>query len=670
MKINEARIRAGKLRTELEKHNDLYYKQSSPAISDFEYDLMLHELETIEKLFPELRRADSPTMRVGSDILQEFVQASHDYPMLSLANTYSFAELAEFDARLRKAAKADFSYVCELKLDGASISLKYTDGRFVRALTRGDGEKGDDVSANILTIRSIPRRVSGDMVPSEFTIRGEIIFRRSDFRKLNEARVASGEQPFANPRNAASGTLKLLDSKTVSSRPLDCYLYYLLGESLPTDSHFSNMTLASGWGFQISDSMKRCADIEEVYEFIKTWETQREIIDYDIDGVVIKVDNLDFQRELGFTSRTPRWAVAYKYQSQQALTRLMSVTFQVGRTGAVTPVANLEPVLLAGTTVKRATLHNADQIMSLDLHYNDMVYIEKGGEIIPKIIAVEVSRRDKASDKVQFITNCPECGTTLVRSEGESAWYCQNSKSCPPQLKAKIEHFISRRAMDIDGLGEETVDLLFAEGMIRTPADLYSLDAARLASLDRMGEKSAQGIMNSIERSKSRPWNRVLFALGIRHVGETTARALSVRFRRIADLISAGPDELLTVPDIGPAIAASIRNYFTDKYNIEIIEQLLENGVIMESAALEADKQKKHLEGMTVVITGSFSKHERDEYKEMIISFGGKVSSSVSARTSLLVAGENPGQSKMESATTHKVRVMSEDDFLRLIGEL
>lgn len=670
MKHDEARKRAEILRNELNRHNDLYYRQNQPEISDFEFDVKMHELETIEKMFPELKRADSPTQIVGSDILREFTQVAHDYPMLSLANIYSEAELASFDTRVRKAIKGEFSYVCELKLDGASISLKYSNGSFVRAVTRGDGGKGDDVSNNVLTINSIPRFVRGKGIPKEFTIRGEIIIHKDDFRKMNESRVASGEQPFANPRNAAAGTLKLLDSGSVARRPLDCYLYYLLADDLPSSSHFNNLSMAKDWGFKISEPMKLCSNLDEVFEFIQFWDKKRKELDFEIDGVVIKVDNAEFQRELGFTAKTPRWAVAYKYQAEQGATRLLSVSFQVGRTGAVTPVANLEPLLLAGSTVKRASLHNADQIQMLGLHLNDIVYIEKGGEIIPKVIGVDINSRVQNSEPVSFITECPECTTSLIRVEGESAWYCPNYKSCPPQIKGRIEHFVGRKAMNIDGMGEETVDLLFSKNLIKNPADLYELHVSQLAVLERMGEKSAANIVKSVEKSKSAPWHRVLFALGIRHVGETTARTLAARFSTIDSLMAASIDEMTSIADIGSRIATSVKDFFADQENVEMVERLREKGVSMAANKDTTPETSDRLLGMAIVITGSFEKHERDEYKELIIKMGGKSSSSVTGNTTHLLAGDNPGPSKVEAAVRLGVKIVSEEEFLEMTGEL
>ena len=613
MKIDNARRRIETLKREIERHNDLYYKENRPEITDFEYDILINELETLEKRYPSLRTGDSPTVKVGSDILKEFIQVPHEYPMLSLANTYSHGELAEFDTRVRKISDKSPNYVCELKLDGASISIKYEGGRFTRAVTRGDGEKGDDVSANVRTIKSLPASVNGEWMPDDFVIRGEIIIHKSDFRYLNEARMEAGEQPFANPRNAAAGTLKLLDRKLVSKRPLDCYLYYLLSSNLPTDSHHENMRLASSWGFKISDSMKLCSNIEEVIEYIDFWENKRGELDYEIDGVVVKVDSITLQNSLGFTSKTPRWAVAYKYKAGQEKTRLLSVSFQVGRTGAVTPVANLEPVLLAGTTVKRASLHNADQVKLLDVHCNDLVYIEKGGEIIPKIIGVDINSRDKDAAPVVFPQTCPECGTALERSEGEAGWYCPNDKECPPQIKGGIEHFISRKAMNIDGLGEETVALLFAQGLIRNSADLYDLTIGQLSVLERLGEKSAGNIVKSVRASVGAPFHRFVFALGIRHVGETTARTLAAHFGDIATLMNASVEELTNVADIGPKTAQSISSFFKDPDNLALIDRFRTHGLRLSAGKDSHEVQSAGiLSGKSIIITGVFSKHGRE----------------------------------------------------------
>jgi DNA ligase (NAD+) len=668
MKLSEAKERIEKLRMEIDEHNHRYYVLNQPSISDFQYDLILNELETLEKKFPELVSEDSPTMRVGSDLIKEFVQYTHRYPMLSLGNTYSEEELREFDNRVKKGLSSDYKYVCELKFDGASISLSYTDGKLTRALTRGDGTVGDDVTMNVRTIRSIPLKIAGPGYPEDFIIRGEILMTRSVFTRLNEERAAQGVQLFANPRNAAAGTLKLLDPKIVASRSLDCFLYFVLGEELPHNNHFDNMMQAIKWGFKVPESIRLCGNIDEVIDFIKVWDTARKELEYDIDGVVIKVNSIAQQEELGFTAKSPRWAIAFKFKAEQAVTRLLSIAFQVGRTGNVTPVANLEPVLLAGTTVKRASLHNEDQIDLLDLHINDSVFVEKGGEIIPKIIGVDKSKREPGSLKAEFITNCPECGTPLIRNEGEANHYCPNYLHCPPQIKGRIEHFISRKAMNIDGLGEETIDLLFSNGLIRNIADLYMLKKDQLVPLERMGEKSAANIINSINDSYKIPYHRVLFALGIRHVGETVAKTIAREFRNIDELIAADIEKLTNVREIGPKIAGSIIGYFLDSENIEIIRRLKSYGLNFEENS-EPLVSTGNLSGKTIVISGVFSKHSREEYKEIIEKHGGKNSSAISASTSFVLAGDNMGPAKLEKASGLGIEIMDESAFLRLIGE-
>jgi len=558
MNQSEAKAKIETLRKEIEEHNNRYYVLNQPLISDFEYDILLNELDTLEKKFPEFRSDNSPTKRVGSDITKEFEQYEHIYPMLSLGNTYSEEELREFDNRIHKSISQPIEYVCESKFDGASISITYINGSLFRAVTRGDGNKGDDVTLNVKTIRSIPLKITSKRIPAEFVIRGEILMPRAVFNRLNEERIKAELTPFANPRNAAAGTLKLLDPRIVASRSLDCMIYFLLAEELPHDNHYDNLKEAAGWGFKVAESIRLCKNIDEVLRFISFWETERKKLPYDTDGVVVKVNSLSQQSELGFTAKSPRWAIAYKYKAEEATTRLLSVTFQVGRTGTVTPVANLEPVLLSGSTVKRATLHNEDQINLLDLHLNDMVYVEKGGEIIPKIVGVDHSGRNENSKKIVFISNCPECGTALIKNEGEANHFCPNYLHCPPQIKGRIEHFISRKAMDIDGLGEETIDLLFNKNLIRNFADLYDLKMEQLVPLERLGEKSAANILKSIRTSIDTPYRRVLFALGIRHVGETVAKTIAWRFKTIDDLINAGIDQLTSVYEIGPKIAASI----------------------------------------------------------------------------------------------------------------
>ena len=668
MKRSEAKARIDSLRKEIKEHNNRYYVLAQPSISDFEYDLLLNELNTLEKKFPEFISENSPTRRVGSDITKEFEQYEHAYPMLSLGNTYSEEELREFDSRIRKTISQSIEYVCESKFDGASISITYKNGSLFRAVTRGDGNKGDDVTLNVKTIKSIPLKITGKAVPAEFVIRGEILMPRAVFNRLNEERIKAAIVPFANPRNAAAGTLKLLDPKIVASRSLDCMVYFLLSEELPHNNHYDNLKEAAGWGFNVAESIRLCKNIDEVIQFISYWESERKNLPYDTDGVVIKINSLSQQQELGFTAKSPRWAIAYKYKAEKATTRLISVTFQVGRTGAVTPVANLEPVLLSGSTVKRATLHNADQIALLDLHLNDIVYVEKGGEIIPKIVGVDHSVRNENNKKIVFITNCPECGTALVKNEGEANHFCPNYLHCPPQIKGRIEHFISRKAMDIDGLGEETIDLLFSKNLVRNISDIYDLRMEQLVPLDRLGEKSATNILRSIRNSINTPYPRVLFALGIRHVGETVAKTIASRFRTIEDLMNANVEQLTSVNEIGPKIAASIVAYFTDADNLEMIKRLKSTGIRF-SYENETVSSGNTLDGKVIVISGVFQKYTRDEYKALIEKNGGKNSTSVSGNTSFILAGENMGQSKKEKADELGVPMISESDFLKIIGE-
>lgn len=668
MKRSEAKIRIENLRKEINEHNHKYYVLNSPAISDFEFDILLNELETLEKKFPEFITDDSPTRKVGSDITTEFVQYEHKYPMLSLGNTYNEEEVRDFDSRITRLTGESVEYVCELKFDGASISITYRNGILVRALTRGDGNTGDDVTLNIRTIRSIPEKTAHPDIPDEFIIRGEIVMPRSVFNSLNEDRIRSGITPFANPRNAAAGTIKLLDPKIVSSRPLDCMVYYLLAEKLPGNTHYENLMKASEWGFRVADSIRICRNIEEVLNFISYWDKERHTLPYDTDGVVIKVNSLNLQEELGYTAKSPRWAMAYKYKAEEASTKLLSVSFQVGRTGNITPVANLEPVLLSGSTVRRASLHNADQIELLDLHLNDTVYVEKGGEIIPKITGVDNSVRDIQSEKIAFITHCPECGTLLVKNEGEANHFCPNYLHCPPQITGRIEHFISRKAMDIEGLGEETIELLYKQKLVRSFPDLYELTAEQLIPLERLGEKSATNIINSIKKSVEIPYHRVLFALGIRHVGETVAKTIAGKFRTIDDLIGASAEKLTEIHEIGPKIAASIINYFSDPDNLEIIIKLKKAGIKFRD---ERDNELtgNSLEGKSIVISGTFTKHSREEYKVLIEKNGGRNASSVSSKTSFILAGDNMGDSKKEKANELNVPLITEDEFLKIIEE-
>lgn len=669
MNRTEAKERIERLRLEIEDHNKRYYVLNEPVISDFEYDLLINELVTLEKKYPEFDSDNSPTRRIGSDLelKKEFRQYEHIYPMLSLGNTYSEEELRDFDSRLKKSVAEIPEYVCELKYDGASVSITYKDGILFHALTRGDGTRGDDVTINIKTIKSIPLKLKGDNIPPLFVIRGEILMTRAVFNKLNEDREREGISPFANPRNAAAGTLKMLDPAVVASRKLDCLFYYLLGEELPFSTHHENMLTASGWGFMVPESMRLCKNINEVIDYIAFWEKERKNLPFDIDGVVIKVNSIKQQNDLGFTAKSPRWAIAFKYKAEQALTRLQSVSFQVGRTGTVTPVANLEPVFLGGTTVKRASLHNADQIFLLDLHYNDMVFVEKGGEIIPKIVGTDNSWRNEQSQKVLFPQTCPECGTMLVRNEGEANHFCPNYLHCPPQIKGRIEHYVSRKAMNIEGLGEETIDLLYNRGLIRTAADLYELKADQLAILDRLGDKSADNIITSINNSVNVPYHRVLFALGIRHVGETVAKTLAKEFKSIDELLSADYESLTNVHEIGPKIATSIIDFFRDEENITIIRRLKSSGIRFSRE--ESDIKGGLLEGKSIVISGVFSKHSRDEYKELIEMHGGKNTTSVSAGTSFLLAGENMGPAKKMKADKLGIKLLTEEEFLKIINE-
>ena len=656
------------LRRELEQHNYNYYVLSAPTISDFEFDARLKELQALEAANPEFFDPNSPTQRVGSDIVSGFKQVRHIYPMLSLGNTYSEGEVRDFYERVRKTLNEEFELVCELKYDGTSISLTYENGVLVRAVTRGDGEKGDDVTANVKTIRSIPLRLHGNYPPS-FEIRGEILMSWSVFDKLNREREEQEEQLFANPRNAASGTLKLQNSKVVASRNLDAYFYYLLGEELPSKTHSSNLTAAHAWGFKISDATKVCTTLEEVSAFIHYWDTERKKLLVATDGIVLKVNSISQQRALGFTAKSPRWAIAYKFQAEVAVTRLNTVSYHVGRTGAVTPVANLDPILLSGTTVKRATLHNADIMDALDLYIGDMVFVEKGGEIIPKITAVDKAARVMQIEKVKFIQKCPECGADLVRFEGEAAHYCPNENACPPQIKGKMEHFVSRRAMNIDGLGSETINLLYQNGLLHTIADIYTLKVPDLIRLERLGSKSAYNIKDGSEKSREVPFERVIFSLGIRFVGETIAKKLAYGFKNIETLEKASVEELVSVDEIGERIAQSVVRYFADPLNIETVTRLKEVGLQM---SLSDEKLQSHgtaLAGSSFVISGTFSLHSRDEYKTMIERNGGKNVGSVSAKTSFILAGENMGPEKLKKAEKLGVKLIDEKTFLSMLNE-
>ncbi|MBP5338841.1 MAG: NAD-dependent DNA ligase LigA [Prevotella sp.] len=656
------------LRQELHDHNYRYYVLNQPTISDQEFDMLMHELEDLEQRNPALADPNSPTQRVGSDIQKEFRQVKHKYPMLSLANTYNEQEVKDWYESVRKGlAGEDFEVCCELKYDGLSISLTYEDGRLVQAVTRGDGQQGDDVTANVKTIRSIPLVLTpGTSYPKSFEIRGEILMPWKSFERLNAEREAAEEPLFANPRNAASGTLKSLDPKVVASRQLDAYLYYLLGEKLPADGHYENLEAARQWGFKISEGMRKVSTVEEVIDFIDYWDKERKQLPVATDGIVLKVNSLGQQRSLGFTAKSPRWAIAYKYKAERECTRLNEVTYQVGRTGAVTPVANMEPVLLAGTTVRRATLNNEDFIRSFDLHIGDMVYVEKGGEIIPKIVGVNIDERPIIAQPVTFIKRCPECGTPLVRYEGEAAWYCPNDAGCPPQIKGRIEHFIARKAMNIDSLGPETVDEYYRRGLIHNVADLYDIDVQQING-DGSRTKSAQKIVNGIRQSCEVPFERVVFALGIRFVGETSARLLARHFKTMDALMAAGLEELQEVEGIGEVMAASIISYFHNEQNRQIVERLRGYGLQFALSEEQTAQQSNRLSGQSIVISGVFQHHSRDEYKLIIEQNGGKNVGSISGKTSFILAGDNMGPSKLEKANKLGIRIVGEDEFLQML---
>ena len=655
------------LRRELHEHNYKYYVLNQPEISDQDFDFMMHELQDLEAKHPELADPNSPTQRVGSDLNHEFQQVTHKYPMLSLANTYNEQDVAEwYDSVKRGLNGEDFEVCCEMKYDGLSISLTYVDGKLERGVTRGDGVHGDDVTANVKTIRAIPLVLTGTGYPQEFEIRGEILMPWKVFERLNAEREAAEEPLFANPRNAASGTLKSQNSALVASRQLDSYLYYLLGEELPCDGHYENLEAARKWGFKISEGMKKVRTLQEIYDYINYWDKERKNLPVATDGIVLKVNSLRQQRNLGYTAKSPRWAIAYKYKAERACTRLNEVSFQVGRTGAVTPVANMDPVQLAGTTVKRATLNNEDFIRSLDLHIGDYVYVEKGGEIIPKIVGVDLDLRPIIAQPVRFITHCPECGTKLVRYEGEAAWYCPNDAGCPPQIKGRIEHFISRRAMNIDSIGPETVDDFYRQGLVHNVADLYTIDVQQING-DGSRQKSAMKIISGIEESKNVPFERVVFALGIRFVGETSGKLLARHFKNIDALMNATLDELLEIDGIGEVMAKSIITYFHNEENMQIVERLRSYGLQMALSREQMENASDLLLGKSIVISGVFQHHSRDEYKMMIEQNGGKNVGSISGKTSFILAGDNMGPSKLQKAEKLGIRIVSEDEFLEMI---
>ncbi len=681
MDKNEARARIDELTTQLNEHNYKYYVLSRPVISDYEFDMLMKELEDLEEQYPEFADPDSPTKRVGGDITRDFVQVRHQYPMLSLSNTYSEQELRDFDTRVRKAIGDDFEYVCELKYDGVSISLTYEDGKLVRAVTRGDGVQGDDVTTNVKTIRSIPLRLQGKDYPTSFVIRGEIFMTRDGFIRLNKSRVENGDDPFANPRNSASGSLKMQDSAEVAKRPLDCFLYFILGDNLPYDNHYDNLKACKKWGFKVPDYMAKCDTIDAVFKLINEWEKGRDELPFEIDGVVIKLNKYEHWDELGVTAKSPRWAIAYKYKAEQAVTRLNSIDYQVGRTGAITPVANLEPVLLAGTTVKRASLHNADIIKALDVRIGDRVFVEKGGEIIPKITAVDLSQRPEGAEPVEFISHCPECGTELVRKEGEAQHYCPNEESCPPQIKGRILHFISRNAMDIDTIGEGRLEMMIEADLVHNAADLYDLTYDQLYGLEKVIEgsgdkkdkkisfqdKTVNNILNGIEASKQVPFDKVLYGLGIRYVGQTVARKLAHHYHSMDNLKKVSFEELILVDEVGEKIAESVVNYFQNDKNINLINRLKNSGVQMELKEKLQVKSDK-LSGKTIVASGKLQNYSREEIKEEILKHGGKPASSVSKNTDFLLAGENIGPNKLTKARELGIPIISEEDFLKMIG--
>ena len=666
-----AAIRIEELSMEIEKHNYNYYVLSKPDISDYQFDQLLNELIDLEKEFPALIIPTSPSQRVGGDITKEFETVVHKYPMMSLGNTYSEEEVREFDERTRKLIPdEEYQYVCELKYDGVAIGLTYKNGILIRAVTRGDGVRGDNVTANVKTIRSIPLKLHGTDFPDEFEIRGEIIMHHKDFEQINEDRVEIGEAAFANPRNFASGTLKLQDSAEVARRKLDCYFYALYGDSLSFKSHFDGIEHAKKWGFKISPYIKLCDSLDDVFAFIDHWDNKRSSLPFDIDGVVMKVNLIRQQTELGFTAKSPRWAIAYKYKAESASTILNSISYQVGRTGAITPVANLEPVLLAGTTVKRASLHNADQISKLDLREGDTVFVEKGGEIIPKITGVDLLKRTSSHHPVTYITHCPECGTTLIRTAGEASHYCPNEDGCPPQIIGKLEHFASRKAMNIDGLGGETAQLLFTEKLVNNIADLFDLRVEDVTTLERMGQKSATRLIEGIQQSKEIPFEKVLYAIGIRYVGDTVAKKIARHFKSMEKIMHASFEELMEAPEVGEKIAESVLSFFNDQAKRKIIERLTASGIQMSlnTEGVNAPLSEK-LTGLTMVISGTFNAYERDELKTLIERHGGKNGSSISTKTNYLLAGADAGPSKLEKAEKLKVKIIDEAEFKKMIAD-
>ena len=676
MTPNEALDKINQLSTILEQHNYNYYVLDNPTISDYEFDKLLEELVALEKQFPEFLSPNSPSQRVGGQITKEFKSVKHQYAMLSLSNSYSVDDMLDFDRRVKEGLgitnsgglfDEEVEYVCELKFDGLSISLIYEDGKLVQAITRGDGVQGDDVTTNAKTIKSIPLQLKGNY-PAKFEIRGEVFMPRPVFDAINKEREEIGDAPMANPRNAASGTMKMQDSAQVAKRKLDCFLYYVLGESLPYETHFENMQAAKTWGFKISEDAKLCSGINEVLNFINYWDKKRFDLPYDTDGIVIKVNGYKEQKNLGFTAKSPRWAIAYKFKAEQVSTELQSISYQVGRTGAITPVANLQPVALGGTTVKRASLHNADIIEKLDVRVGDMVFVEKGGEIIPKIVGVDLSKRKADSAPTHYITHCPECNTELQRNEGEANHFCPNEDGCPPQVIGKMEHFVSRKAMNIDSLGGETIVQLFKAGLVHNIADLYDLKKEQLLPLERMAEKSANNLIEGLEASKQVPFERVLYAIGIRHVGETTAKKIAKKVKSLDVLIHSSKEELLAIDEVGEIIAISIADFFANQKNKDIILRLKQSGIQFELSEDQQQATSDKLKDLTIVISGVFAKHSRDQYKDMIELNGGKNSGSISKKTSFVLAGDNMGPEKLKKAESLGVKIISEDEFLEMLG--
>lgn len=681
MTFEKARDLVDQLTKELNEHNFRYYVLAQPLISDYDFDMKMKQLEQLEKQYPDLAFSDSPTQRVGGAITKEFKQVRHEYPMLSLGNTYSEQEIIDFVTRVKKLIPEKVEYVCELKYDGVAIGLRYENGRLVSGITRGDGEQGDDVTTNIKTIRSIPLRLRADGYPEKFEIRGEVMMTRDVFDQINEERVEIGEQPFANPRNAAAGSLKMQDSAEVAKRSLDCFLYYLVGDRLPINNHYDSLRECRRWGFKIPNYIAKCSSVEDIFDFIQYWNTARRDLNFDIDGVVIKVNSYEQQQALGFTAKSPRWAIAYKFEAESAATELLSIDYQVGRTGAITPVANLAPVTLAGTTVKRASLHNADIIEKLDIRVGDVVFVEKGGDIIPKITGVDFNRRPKSSQTTEFIRQCPECGATLIRNEGEAAHYCPNDSGCPPQIKGRLEHFISRKAMNIESLGEGRIEILYENDLVKSISDFYYLSNESLLGLEKIfpadgekkerrvsfREKTVENIMTGIENSKQVPFQRVLYALGIRYVGETVARKLAVHFGNIDALIMANTETLTSVPEIGERIAGSITDYFSKPENIRIIAKLKDAGIQMKTIQAEEPIADGKLVGLSFVVSGVFQNFSREGIKQVISEQGGRVLSAVSANTSFLVAGDKMGPAKIRRAEAIGVKIISEAEFMEMI---